>query len=226
MYATIAAISATAIVISLFIETTSWWIKTFCSPNRIGLFVARTNIYLYGSRLFSLVFSSGVAAYVEAGHSRWTVALLLSASFLVAFATQVALINRSPTGIRMIRFLARIMMIGDLENVDFESAVVPNRRLTLATAAGTYIFGLGIGLPLLFASLVPQHRLVISYSGQLINFAGSLTVIMFVDQTLFRSMDSGNIRHDVVAFTLGRYFGLLAVFATFGAVAALLYFGR
>ena len=220
VYTVVALVAAISIVISLFIETSAWWIKAFCPPNRIGHFVARTNIYLYGSRMFSLLFSSGIAACVEVGESRWMVALLISASFAVALVSQVLLINRSRTALRTIELLARMIMLKERVQIDHGHAPVPNNRLTLATALGTYIFGLGVGLPLLLASLVPQHRLVISYSGQIINFAGSLTVIIYVDQTLFRSMDSGNIRDDVLAFTRGRKIGLFAISLTFGIIAS------
>lgn len=222
MYTLIALVAAAAIVTSLFIETSAWWIKAFCPPHRIGHFVARTNVYLYGSRMFALVFSSGVAACVEVGAERWRVASLIAAGFLAALLIQTALINRSSIGLSTIEFLARVIGLKERVRIDHDQPLARNRSLTLATALGTFIFGLGTGVPLLLASLIPEHRLVISYSGQIINFAGSLIVIVYVDQTLFRSMDSGRIRDDVIAFTEGRRLGLFAVALSFGAVAAYL----
>lgn len=52
--------------------------------------------------------------------------------------------------------------------------------------------------------------------GQIINSLGMLSLLFFVDQALFSSLDSGNIKIDVKTYTYGRIIGFL--------ISALMYF--
>jgi hypothetical protein len=207
MYEMVGILSGISLGISLFVETSSWWLKSLCPENQMGRYISRTNIYLYGGRFFSLIFSSGIAVYIESGKTKSAVCFLIAASFLLASAFQAVTLNRGIFTQRIVRFLSHAMFLRDFEPQPTPQDIKREHRLALTTLFTSYIFGIGTGLPLLAATLFPQHRLSISYLGQIINSAGTLVLMFFVDQVLYRSMDGGTLRNDVVYYTYGRVAG-------------------
>lgn len=206
---------------SLFIETSSWWVRAQAPPGSLGLFVSRSNIYLYGGRFFSLAFTSLTALWIETGGRPHEIALLLSVSFVISVGLQLVFLH-SPRPARTV--LSLIAMVLRLPKPRFLS---PNERrlrkprLFAGTAISALIFGLGTGLPLIAAVLVPEYRLSVSYLGQIVNSIGTLVVLFLVDQLLFRSLDAGSLPDDVLDYSRGRMTGFMGAAAAFGLLAAI-----
>jgi hypothetical protein len=197
---------AIALVSALLIESSSWWIKALCPPQQMGAYISRTNIYLYGGRFFVLVFSSGVAFYVESGQSPGRVAVLVGLSMLLAAVAQAVLLNHSSLGHFVLRLAARSLFL--------KGEFPTNHRdlglwspLTVPTLWSSLAFGLGTGAPLLIAALLPDFRLSISYTGQIINSAGTLIILLYVDQRLYKAMDNGLLFSEMSGYTSGRVAG-------------------
>ena len=195
-----------ALIVALVIESSSWWIKALCPPNQMGAYISRTNIYLYGGRFFVLVFSSGVAFHVESGQSPGRVSILVGVSMLFAALAQAALLNHGPVGRLVLRWAARLLRL-DGAFPSNDKVQRPWSPLSLPTLLSSLAFGLGTGVPLLIAALIPEFRLSISYIGQIINAAGTLIILFYVDQRLYRSMDQGVLMSEMSGYTAGRVIG-------------------
>ena len=56
-----------ALVTSLAVETSTWWLRSRAGIGSVGIFVSRTNIYLYGGRIFALIFTAGISYLIDTG---------------------------------------------------------------------------------------------------------------------------------------------------------------
>lgn len=102
--------AAAALSISLFIETSSWWIRVVATKDNFGYYISRSNIYLYGGRFFSLVFGLFLAFQIENGLSPALISITLAISFLMAFLLQILLLSKK---IRRF-FILKISIVLDL----------------------------------------------------------------------------------------------------------------
>jgi hypothetical protein len=202
-------VAAFSLAISLLVETSSWWVRAQAPYGATGLYVSRSNIYLYGGRFFSLAFTSLIAFWIESGGTPIGVSLLLAGSLGFSAVFQILLLHN----LRSISIVMRI--VGWCLRLPKPEIRPPDRSrpakwaLLTATAASSLIFGIGLGAPLLAAVLVPEYRLSISYLGQIINSLGTLFVLLLVDQVLFASLDAGTLREDVLDYGRGRAIGFL-----------------
>lgn len=200
---------AVSLAIALFMESSSWSVKALAPQDRVGLFISRANIYLYSARFFVLIFSSGLAFYIERNQPASDVAILISASLALAAILQLVLLTNNPIGRKVVRLIARCLFL------DISAAPLKERRhtgelgLTYLTAMTAFVFGVGAGAPLLLASLLPDYRLSISYTGQIINSFGMLLLLFVVDQRLYKYMDQGNLHAYIDEFTWGRAWGFM-----------------
>ena len=80
-------------------------------------------------------------------------------------------------------------------------------KVMIITAASSSIFSLGLAVPYILASTYPDYRLTLASLGQAVNAVGTLLLLFFVDQILFKSIDDGTIRYKVVRYTVGRSLG-------------------
>lgn len=217
---TVFAIFASAAMLlsfALFIDTTSWWIRSLASQNNVGLYISRSNIYLYGGRFFSLAFVIVVSFAVESGFSTADIALCCFLTFTLCTILQsICVAPNFKSGI-IIKTLSRALVLpSKIQCETINTAYFFNGRLFYSTMFATFIFSLGSGAPLLLASIYIDYRLSMANIGQLINSLGMLAILFFVDQSLFRSLDSGLITIDIKTYTYGRVCGFF--------LSALLYF--
>ncbi|KAB2911169.1 MAG: DUF2837 family protein, partial [Dechloromonas sp.] len=84
-------------------------------------------------------------------------------------------------------------------------------RLFFMTLFTSVIFSLSLTAPILGAILVPEFRLSISYIGQVINFFGTIVVLFFVDQILFRAIDHQEVNDVIMSYVTGRLVGFFLI---------------
>lgn len=195
-------------VAAFLVESSSWWIKGSCPPGSIGLYVSRSNIYLYFGRFFTLAFNALMAFSIERGAHGGAVALTLGIGFLLAafahllFLRGGRLTDLTLTALNRLLLLPRAQAHADTRSDHRDRARAA--RITLATGSATFLFSLGASLPLLLAVLIPSYRMSLSYVGQLVNAGGTLLLLFLVDQTLFKSLDQGTLASDLPDYSRGR----------------------
>lgn len=208
MVIAIFAVSALLLSLALFIDTTSWWIRSLAGKNDVGLYISRSNIYLYGGRFFSLAFVIIVSFSIEIGFSSKQVALCCFVTFSFCTLTQLICAMRNFESSFIINTLSRILFLSKKNSpINSIGSYVFNPKLFYSTIFATFIFSLGSGAPLLLASIFVDYRLSMANVGQLINSMGMLTLLFFVDQSLFKSLDDGTININVKTYTYGRITG-------------------
>jgi hypothetical protein len=198
------AVAAAAMMAAFLVESSSWWIKGVCAPGMIGLYVSRSNIYLYFGRFFALAYNALIAFSIENGASAECVAATLAIGFaMTSLAHIVLLMGGAPTHFT-IGILSRILFLPDQRLTVEERRPPLNWSIALSTAVASLCFSLGISLPLLLAVFVPQYRMSLSYVGQTVNAVGTILLLFMVDQQLFRSLDEGKLQRDLPSYSMGR----------------------
>lgn len=205
--------ASSAMMVSFIVESSTWWIRGACSPGMIGLYVSRSNIYQYCGRFFALSFNALIALSIENRASASYVTITLAAGFALTCIVHAALLlGGAPTRLTIL-ILGKILFLPN--QIIVEEKTKPERRwaITLPTGFATLCYCLGMALPLLLAVFVPQYRMSLSYTGQIVNAVGTFMLLFMVDQPMFRSLDNARLHRDLPSYTLGRIcaFGIAAV---------------
>jgi hypothetical protein len=206
-------VAAMAIIAAFVVESSSWWIKGACAPGSVGLYISRSNIYLYFGRFFALAYNALIAFGIEKGAPAGHVAITLAIGFTGTCVAHLVLLRGSPMTHFTVAVLARILLLPRPAPYVPAAPVPGNRTIVASTAIASLCFGMGISLPLLLAVFVPQYRMSLSYVGQTVNALGTIMLLFMVDQRLFRSLDQGELNQRLPSYNLGRTiaFGLSAV---------------
>lgn len=207
------AAASGAMMVSFLVESSTWWIRGACTPGFIGLYVSRSNIYQYCGRFFALAFNAFIAFSIENSASASYVTITLAAGFgLTCVAHFVFLTGGAPTRLA-ISVLGRVLFLPN--QILIEDDDKPGRQwaIVLPTAFATSCYCLGMALPLLLAVFVPQYRMSLSYTGQIVNAVGTFMLLFMVDQPMFRSLDNARLHRDLPSYTAGRIiaFGIASV---------------
>lgn len=220
--AIIATLALASLGISLLIETSSWWLRSSSTQGSVGLYVSRTNIYLYGGRFFALLFSTFIAFLVDRGAGTESLLIIFMIGFAITGAAHVLLLNNTHVTLRIIARIARLMRLSppEMQPMSHRSHQ-DHERVRLPTALSSMFFGFGLSMPYVLASALPEYRLTIGNLGQIINSFGTLLLLFWVDQRLFAALDRNNLREAVVHYAAGRAIGFFAVAGGFalGAMA-------
>jgi hypothetical protein len=201
-------IALAAIVCASIVETSSWWVKGCCPPGAVGLYVSRSNIYLYFGRFFTLGFNVLLAFSIENGAREREIALTLGAGFFLSAVMHLALLRGGYATQWLLSGLNRALFLPNWQKVHplphgLEHKPVDG-PLFWGTAAATLAFSLGASLPLLLAVAFPDFRMSLSYIGQVVNALGTLALLFLVDQTLFKALDNGTLVTALPSYGLGR----------------------
>ncbi|WEK44384.1 MAG: hypothetical protein P0Y64_06145 [Candidatus Sphingomonas colombiensis] len=194
------------------VESSSWWIKGACTPGTIGLYVSRSNIYLYFGRFFSLAYNALIAFGIENGAPAQHVAATLAIGFAGTCVAHLLLLRGGAITHLTVAVMTRILLLPKPGPYDGVPHPQMERRIVTSSAIASLCFGIGISLPLLLAVLVPQYRMSLSYVGQMVNALGTIMLLFMVDQRLFRSLDEGDLARTLPSYSMGRAlaFGLSA----------------
>lgn len=195
--------------INLFIETTSWCIRSKSNSNSQGLFNSRANIYLFSARFFNLVFMTLMALLVDLGSATskivFITATAITLAALIHFLYQKSFFVRDLTNNITLRLLFLDKKVEDKTSKILEA----NKHLQLWTIFSVIFLIFGVTLPFIVASIFPDNRMMISSLGQIINAFGTLITLFKVDSLMYKKMDSGNLDTLVDSYVTGRYIGLL-----------------
>jgi hypothetical protein len=198
-----------SIALCLLIDSSGWWLRTFSDGSNIGHYVSRTNLYTYSGRLFSFLYMSLLSLYIEFGASAQDVCLIIIISLLTGAAAHKILLNRSTTSSRVLQMIARVMKLDvSLDQAhDLELAYGPKLKWT--AAAATTIFCMGMSAPYILASLFPDFRLTLASVGQILNAAGMMFILFFVDYLMYKSWDNKELNTAINYYNAGRIYGVL-----------------
>ena len=202
------SIAVIAIVCASVVETSSWWVKGCCPPGAIGLFVSRSNIYLYFGRFFTLGFNVLLAFSIEQGASERDVAWTLGIGFMASAVVHVILLRGGRPTQWLLGGLNRALLLPNWQKIhplpDHLLASRPSGPLLWGTMGATLAFSLGASLPLLLAVAIPEYRMSLSYLGQVVNAMGTLALLFLVDQALFKALDNGSLVTALPSYGTGR----------------------
>lgn len=205
--------------ISYAIETVSWSVRAAAPKGMIGFYVSRSNIFLYFGRFFTLAYSALIAVGIERGANIHYVATVLFCGFFSTSILHFAMILSGRCERWLVGTACRLLFI-KFDNVRSSRGSISIKGIiTLPTATASLLFSVGITLPLLIAVIFPAYRLSLSYTGQIVNAAGTLLLLFLVDQRMFRSLDEGRLVEDMPSYIIGR----ALAFAAAGSLYLLLY---
>jgi hypothetical protein len=209
MIAFLPIILCVSIALNLLIDSSGWWLRTFSDGSNIGHFVARTNLYTYSGRLFSFFYMFLLSLFIEFGATSLEVCELIIISFVVGGIAHKILLNRSAASQYGLHKLANMMRL-ELNPVPVELVEVSyGHKLLLTTAAATTIFCLGMSAPYILASLFPTFRLTLASVGQILNAAGMMFILFFVDQLMYKSWDNRELGSAIEYYNNGRFIGTM-----------------
>lgn len=192
---------------SLLIETSSWCLRVYAVSGNIGIYIARTNIYLYGGRFFALLTQVLVSFLVDQGADSLVTLHIFLWGFIAATVIHVIFLGRKFTRSSLEAMLLRMMRLEMPKPQVVESNL--NRRLFLATSAASTFFSLALMTPLVLASFFPDYRLTLNNAGSLINFLGMLVLLGYLDPMLYRALDDGLIAQKIESYIWGRATGFV-----------------
>lgn len=197
--------------VAFLIETSSWLVRAQSTPADLGFYVGRTNIYLYSARMFTLVFTAALAFAVESGKPIQSIFEIIYYTFFLSATLHLILIfDISRKG--AMHLISRALLLPRRETFyHFGGLNVIRNKLFWLTSATSIIFSISLTAPILGAIILPEFRLSISYIGQIINFFGTIIILLFVDQILFKAIDSRNIDGIIMSYVSGRLAGFVLI---------------
>jgi hypothetical protein len=199
-----------SIALNLLIDSSGWWLRAFSDGSNIGHFVARTNLYTYSGRLFSFFYMFLLSIFIEFGATALEVCGLIVVSFVVGGLAHKIFLNRSTPSQYILQKLANIMRL-EVTPVPVNFVGVSyGPKLLITTAAATTIFCLGMSAPYILASLFPAFRLTLASVGQILNAAGMMFILFFVDQIMYKSWDNRELGSAIEYYNNGRFIGTMS----------------
>ena len=192
-----------AVAVSSIIETSSWNLRSQASRDNKGLFIARTNIYLYGGRFFLLAFSTGLAYLVDINATVVEISLLIFSSYMSAALAHTLLISGNISNL-LVKSGARLL---GLPNQKSGPQHVFHAKIFWFTSLSASFFCVAMATPFIIATQFPEYRMTLSGVGQLINSFGTLILLFMVDPLLYRLLDKNILSSAIRSYTMGRLFG-------------------
>lgn len=224
----VAIIAIISISIAMIIDSTAWHIRGLARLEERGVFISKTNIFLYGGRFFSLLYMTSLSYLVDIGGSAFQIIMVSAAGFLVSSAS-----NKLILGVRGIRkvfveTVSNILRLPHREcNINtvsfriFSSSSFKSSLFIFSTLA-TIVFSMGISVPYVIASLFPDYRMTFNNLGQIINSLGMLMVLLIIDNRMYRDWDMGLILDSNEQYTSSRVAGLMVASAIYFIIAILI----
>lgn len=197
--------------IAFLIETSSWLVRAQSIPSSLGLYVGRSNIFLYSARMFTLVFTVCLAFAVESGYHTQVILWIIAATFLLSALLHLVMIFERSRG-HLMRAVSYALVLPSNPNVGSRVRRTDlTTRLFMMTLVTSVVFCISLTAPIIGAILLPEYRLSVSYIGQIINFFGTIIMLFYIDQRLFGAIDQGNIDQIIMSYVVGRFFSFILV---------------
>lgn len=197
---------------SFLVETSSWCARSYAGKGNIGIFIARTNIYLYGGRFFAIASQVLIGYLVDSGAVPIQTLGIFFFGFVLSVLTHFVILgNRSwRYGFeKKLLFLLQLKSDRQADSISFPI----NQALFWATSVVSTFFAIALMAPLVLASAFPEYRLTLNNSGSLINFFGMLLLLGYLDPMMYKSLDDDTFNQKIESYIWGRMTGF-AVCAT------------
>ena len=192
-----------AVAVSSTIETSSWNLRSLASRDNKGLFIARTNIYLYGGRFFLLAFSTGLAYLVDMSATAVEISFVIFLSYISAALVHTLLLSGNISNL-LVKSCVRLL---GLPNENSRLQHVFSAKIFWFTSISAAFFCVAMTAPFIIATQFPEYRMTLSGVGQLINSFGTLILLFMVDPLLYKLLDKNILSSAIRSYTLGRLFG-------------------
>ena len=218
----ISLLIAFSLAVSFLIETSSWCARSYAGPGNIGSFIAKTNIFLYGGRFFSIATQVLIGYLVDSGAVPSDTLGIFLLGFLLTIATHMLFLGNRSWRKSVEYLLLKLMRLQVSPSPSPSPSVsrVINKRLFIATTLVSTFFALALMAPLVLASAFPEYRLTLNNSGSLINFFGMLLLLAYLDPMMYKALDDGAFGEKVESYIWGRIAGF-AICASLLAVVLL-----
>jgi hypothetical protein len=202
-------ICAFGFAVALFIETSSWCVRSRSRIFDQGLFNSRANIYLYGSRAFLLTFVLSMSFLIDKKISGELVILVVATALTLALLLHLAFKYSLIFNKRVLEVILKYLALngdGREKIVELDSRFGLMRNTAMATVILTF----GVVSPFIIAQNYPDIRMTIGAFGQIINAFGTILLLLKVDPIMYRGMDDGTLFTLVDSYVDGRIVGLVA----------------
>ena len=198
--------------IALLTETTSWLVRSYSKKECNGVFIAKTNIYLYCARIFLLIYTAGLSYLVDNNIELVEILLLVSMSYILASLLHILLLGHYVQH-KICSFIIKILLINNngvrnINNINYENKVA-QKNLIANTTISAFFFSLAMAAPYATASLLPDLRMTLGAIGQIINSAGTIILLLLVDPILYKLMDLGVLMENLKGYLIGRILGFM-----------------
>jgi hypothetical protein len=208
-------VAISAVTIAMIIDSTAWHIRALSRIEERGLFISRTNIFLYGGRFFSLLYMTSLSYLVDIRSTAKEIILISAVGFFFS-----SLANHMVLGLRGVRkrFVETAAWALRLPHRDHDIGVAHFRifsrdslksPLFVLSSLATFVFSMGISIPYVVASIFPEYRMTFNNLGQIINSLGMLLVLLVIDNRMYRDWDHGTILQSNEIYTSSRTCGLM-----------------
>ncbi len=208
-------IAAISLALVFLVETLSWFMRANALTTGRAYVIAKSNLILYSSRGFAFGFQASLSYYLETRGAVSGVLFICVVGFVSSALSHVITFYHAPTKRvawnGMVTLMRRIKRWDQSLMTDALADVrsIRSRKLFIATAISTAIFGLAITLPYLLALHNPALRLTFTSLIQLLNFIGTLFLLYFVDPILYKLMDEGHLKGSIYDYIGGRVVGFI-----------------
>lgn len=198
-----------SLIIGLLMETTSWSLRSYARMEYRGAIISKTNIYLYGARLFILFYMTGLAFVVDEKEAVFNLMILVSFSYILSAIIHFALLNNNLHG-KMCKIFLKVLYVNELMLKKQNKTKRYSISLLMNTAFSAFVFSLAMIAPYFCASLYPDYRMTFSAIGQIINSIGTVFLLFFVDPILYEHMDNNRLMENLHSYYAGRIFGFMS----------------
>ena len=208
-------VAISAVTIAMIIDSTAWHIRALSRIEERGLFISRTNIFLYGGRFFSLLYMTSLSYLVDIRSTAKEIILISAIGFFFS-----SLANHMVLGFRGVRkrFVETAAWTLRLPHRSHDTGAAHFRifsrdslksPLFILSSLATFVFSMGISIPYVVASIFPEYRMTFNNLGQIINSLGMLLVLLVIDNRMYRDWDHGTILQSNEIYTSSRTCGLM-----------------
>ena len=213
----IGIVGGTSLGLMFTVESATWFIRALAQRQKTGQMIAVSNMLLYSSRFFAFVFLLVMSFQIDTSsgwNSLWGtfVSAFVSAALLhvVFFFSKWSHTQWWPA----IFGRRRLALVVDAKLLPAPRWRVHRRRLFAAVFFSASLFGLSATMPYMLAHLYYEMRMTLASVAQIINFAGSVLLVYWVDPMLFKLMDEASLGDALFDYLLGR----LIVFVAFALI--------
>ncbi|BCA66198.1 lipid II flippase family protein [Fluviibacter phosphoraccumulans] len=202
----VALLAGIGLSISLGMETLSWTVRSLADAGQMGHFISRTNVFLYGARIFNLLFVMLISFFIDSGMGAKNILFIIGLSFVMVTIFHGPLTFSKKLETDVSKAIGLLLGVSAAEGINY-NICQPSVRLAYFTALSTAVFTAGLSVPYVLASWFPEYRMTMSTISQIINSIGTVLLLFLVDPLMYRMMDKGALNSSISSYVKGRFMG-------------------